>query len=45
VEQIKISGPTATAQVVDGTAFKPQQVKLQKSGGKWEITGVPTLGG
>jgi hypothetical protein len=44
VEQIKISGPTATAQVVDGTAFKPQQVKLEKSDGKWEITGVPTLG-
>ena len=44
VEQIKIRGPTATAQVVDGTAFKPQQVKFQKSNGKWEITGVPTLG-
>jgi hypothetical protein len=45
VEQIRISGPTATAQVVDGTAFKPQQVRLQKSNGMWEITGVPTLGG
>jgi hypothetical protein len=44
VEQIHINGTSATAQVVDGTTFKPQRVTLEKTGGSWRIAGVPGLG-
>lgn len=44
VEQIRVSGPSASAQVVDETTFKPQRVTLEKTGGTWKIAGVPSLG-
>jgi hypothetical protein len=43
VEQIHVGGTGATAQVVDGTSFKPQRVMLEKTGGSWKIAGVPGL--
>lgn len=45
VEHVQVSGTTATAEVVDGTAFPSQQVTLEKTAGRWQITGVPGLGG
>jgi hypothetical protein len=44
VEQVHVNGSTATAQVVDGAQFPPQDVTLEKSGGNWKISGVPSLG-
>ncbi len=43
VEQIRVAGSGATAQVVDGNTFKPQRVTLEDTGGSWKITGVPGL--
>jgi hypothetical protein len=45
VENVKVNGSNATAEIVDGGAFSPEQVKLQKVDGTWKITGVPSLGG
>lgn len=45
VAQIRVSGATATARVLDGAAFKPQQVRFEEAGGSWKIAAVPTLGG
>ena len=44
VEQVRVSGSSATAEVVDGTAFRPEQVRLVKSGAAWKIDAVPGLG-
>jgi hypothetical protein len=43
IEQVQVSGDTATARVADGSTFKPQQVRLEKPGGTWKVTGVPSL--
>ena len=45
VEQVRVTGSRATAQVVDGTQFPAQQVSLEKAGGAWKIAAVPGLGG
>ena len=45
ISRVRVQGDKATAQVVDGTAFSPQQVSLQRSGSSWRITGVPALSG
>ena len=44
IESIQVNGNQATAKVVDGGAFPAQQVTLEKSGGTWQISGIPTLG-
>ena len=44
VEQVRVSGTSASAEVVDGTAFPAQQVSLQKLGAAWKIAAVPGLG-
>jgi len=45
VEQVEVSGNTATAEVVDGTQLPNEQVSLQKVGTAWKIAAVPGLGG
>ena len=45
IEQIRVSGAHATAEVLDGTQFQPQQAILEKAGTTWKIAGVPGVGG
>ncbi len=45
IEAVEVRGGRATARVVDGTQFPPQQVTLEKAGTTWKISGVPSLGG
>jgi hypothetical protein len=44
IERVEAHGNQATAQVVDGGQFPAQQVTLDKSGGAWRVSGIPTLG-
>lgn len=45
VAQVSVNGSSASAEVVDGSAFRPQQVRLERSGAQWKIAAVPGLGG
>ena len=45
IERVKVNGNTASAEVVDGTEFPPQQVALTKVGTAWSIAAVPQLSG
>jgi hypothetical protein len=43
IQSVQVSGARATANVVDGSQFQPQQVALEKAGASWKIAGVPGL--
>jgi hypothetical protein len=43
IERVQVSGARASAEVVDGTQFPPQQVSLDKLGRSWKVSGVPGL--
>lgn len=45
VERVRVSGARATANVVDGSQFQPQQVGVEQAGTTWKIAGVPGLSG
>jgi hypothetical protein len=45
VAQVRVNGLTASAEVIDGGTFRPQQVRLQRSGAQWKIAAVPGLAG
>ena len=45
IAQVRVQGNSATAEVIDGTAFPSEQVTLQASGGTWKIAAVPGLTG
>jgi hypothetical protein len=45
VKNVQVHGARATAELLDGTEFHPQQVALEKAGTAWRINGVPSLGG
>lgn len=45
VAQAKVTGSTATAEVIDGSVFGTQLVRLETSGGQWKIVAVPGLAG
>jgi hypothetical protein len=43
VEHVRVTGDTATADVVDGAAFPTQHVVLRKADATWRINDVPGL--